>query len=108
MTEKIRGVHRTHTPRRTSTGYSAATIDMPVISADAHRTGAIAYTVFMYGHIQGVGVTAYRLYNNVHTVKLKRWGQMLIGNSGKNSLNNSHDVYINHGKILFPSGHLEA
>ena len=29
------------------------------ISADAHRTGAIAYTVFVYGHIQGVGVTAY-------------------------------------------------
>ena len=29
------------------------------ISADAHRTGAITYTVFVYGHIQGVGVTAY-------------------------------------------------
>ena len=25
--------------------------------------GAIAYTVFVYGHIQGVGVTAYRIYN---------------------------------------------
>ena len=34
------------------------------ISADAHRTAraAIAYTVFVYGHIQGVGVTAYRIY----------------------------------------------
>ena len=30
------------------------------ISADAHRTGAIAYTVFVYGH---VGVTTYRIYN---------------------------------------------
>ena len=28
------------------------------ISAEA----AIAYTVFVYGHIQGVGVTAYRIY----------------------------------------------
>ena len=55
------------------------------ISADAHQTGAIAYTVFVYGHIQGVGVTAYRIYNNVHIVKLKRWGQMLriIGKSWK-------------------------
>ena len=23
----------------------------------------MAYTVFVYGHIQGVGVTAYRIYN---------------------------------------------
>ena len=28
------------------------------ISAEA----AITYTVFVYGHIQGVGVTAYRIY----------------------------------------------
>ena len=28
-------------------------------------------TVFVYGHIQGVGVTAYR------NVKLNGWGQML-------------------------------
>ena len=43
---------------------------------------AIAYTVFVYGHIQGVGVTAYRIY---YIVKLERWGQMLriIGNSWK-------------------------
>ena len=27
----------------------------------AHRTGTIAYTVFVYDHIQGVGVTAYRI-----------------------------------------------
>ena len=33
---------------------------------EVHRTGAIAYTAFMYGHIQGVGVTAYRVYNDVH------------------------------------------
>ena len=51
---------------------------------------AIAYTVFVYCHIQGVGVTAYRIYNNVHVVKLKRWGQMEI--AGKNSLINGHDV----------------
>ena len=40
------------------------------------------YTVFVYGHIQGVGVTAYRIY---YIVKLERWGQMLqiIGNSWK-------------------------
>ena len=24
------------------------------------------YTVFVYSHIQGVGVTAYRIYNKVH------------------------------------------
>ena len=29
-------------------------------------TSNIAYTVFVYGHIQGVGVTAYCIYNNVH------------------------------------------
>ena len=52
-----RGVHRTHTPRGTFTGYSAATID--VTSLPMHRTGAIVYTVFVYGHIQGVGVIAY-------------------------------------------------
>ena len=39
--------------------------DISHVSADAHqtctshRTGAIAYTVFVYGRIQGVGVTAY-------------------------------------------------
>ena len=51
------------------------------ISADAHRTGGIA---FVYGHIQGVGVTAYRIYIII-IVKLKRWGQMLriIGDSCK-------------------------
>ena len=42
-----RGVHRTHTPRGTSTGYSAAIIDV-TISADAHRTGAIAYILLLY------------------------------------------------------------
>ena len=83
-----RDVHRTHTPRGTSTGYSAATIDVTYLCR-SHRTSAIAYTVFVYGHIQGVGVTTYRIYNNVHIVKLKRWGQTLriIGNSWKNSLN---------------------
>ena len=27
-----------------------------------YAEAAIAYTVFVYGHIQGVGVTAYRIY----------------------------------------------
>ena len=38
------------------------------ISADEHRTGrrAIACTVVMYGHIQGEGVTAYRIYNMLY------------------------------------------
>ena len=35
------------------------------ISADRATS---AYTVFVYGHIQGVGVTAYRIY---HIVKLE-------------------------------------
>ena len=54
------------------------------ISADRATS---AYTVFVYGHIQGVGVTAYRIYYIVH-VKLERWGQMLriIGNSWKKQL----------------------
>ena len=64
-----RGVHRMHTLHGTSTGYSAATIDSTDmtslnrrdISAYAHRTGAIAHTVFVYGHIQGVGVTTCRM-----------------------------------------------
>ena len=30
-----------------------------ISAADAHRTGGIA---FVYGHIQGVGVTAYRIH----------------------------------------------
>ena len=48
---------------------------------DISAAAAIAYTVFVYGHIQGVGVTAYHNYINI--VKLERWGQMLriIGNS---------------------------
>ena len=52
-------------------------------SANAHRTGLLSHnTVFVYGHIQGVGVTAYRIY---YIMKLERWGQMLriIGNSWK-------------------------
>ena len=69
--------------------------------------------MFAYGHIQGVGVTAYCIYNNVHIVKLKRWGQNVPINevAGKNSLNNIVTMsvkYINLGKILYPSGHLEA
>ena len=59
LTSLTRGVHRTHTPRGMSTGYSAATID--VTSLPSNRC-YIAYTVFVYGHIQSVGVTAYRIY----------------------------------------------
>ena len=54
---------------------AAATIDDS--TSRASNRCYIAYTVFVYGHIQSVGVTAYRIYNNVHIVKLKRWGQML-------------------------------
>ena len=79
------------------------------ISADAHRTGGIA---FVYGHIQGVGVTAYRIYIII-IVKLKRWGQMLriIGDSCKKTAETIAMMsvkYINREKTLFPSGHLEA
>ena len=58
-----------------------------------------------------MGVTAYRIYNNVHIVKLTRWGQMLriIGNSwGGKTIVTTSVKYTNREKILFPSGHLEA
>ena len=79
MQHPTRDVHRTHTPCGMSTGYSAATID--VTSLRMHIEQVLAaisrtYAVFVYGHIQSVGVTAYRIYNNVHVVKLKRWGQV--------------------------------
>ena len=49
-----RGVHRTHTPRGMS---SAATIDvMPMCIEQVLLRIA---TMFVYGHIEGVGVIAY-------------------------------------------------
>lgn len=66
---QTRGVNRTHTPGGMSTGYSAATIDIEHMLS--HNT------VFVYGRIQGVGVTAYCTYNTLNIVKLKRWGQTL-------------------------------
>ena len=91
-----------------STGYSAATVQSTT-RCDISRIEQvlyIAYTVFVYGHIQSVGVTAYRIYNNVHIVKLKRWGQMLriIGNSWKKTAETRAMMsmkYINREKILF-------
>ena len=75
-------------------------------SLPANRA-AIAFTVFVYGHIQGVGVTAYRIY---YIVKLERWGQMLR-NSWKKTAETIAMMsvkYIDREKALFPSGHLEA
>ena len=46
------------------------------ISADAHQTCAITYTVFVYGHIPKVWC---RIYNDFLIVKLKRWGQICYG-----------------------------
>ena len=92
-----RGVHRTHTPRGTSTGQDAA-----MISANAHRKGAaIAYTVhvFVYGHIQGVGVTTYRIY--VTIVKLERWGQTLRIIETTETIVTMSVKYINRGKYCF-------
>ena len=84
-----RGVHR-------CTGYYNRRLDMtslPMrIEQVLYRVYCVVYTVFVYGHIQSVGVTAYCIYNNVHIVKLKRWVT----------------TYINREIILFPSGHLEA
>ena len=97
-----RDVHRTHTPRGTSTGYSAATIDvtsLPIASNKCYRVYCVR--VWPYPRcgsdrevreVEGgeeVEGGVYRIYNNVHIVKLKRWGQTLriIGNSWKNSLN---------------------
>ena len=79
ITWLTRGAHRSHTPRGTS---SAATIDVTSLPRRCASNRPVLLhiaTVFVYGHIQGVGVTAY------HNVKLKRWGQMLrmIGNSWK-------------------------
>ena len=77
------------------------------ISAASNRA-AIAYTGFVYGHIQGVGVTAYRIYN-IHCE---------AGEVGPNVTNNRKKTaetiammsvkYIDREKTLFPSGHLKA
>ena len=63
---ETRGVHRTHTPCGTSTGYSAATIDSTDVTSLNRRdisayAGVIAYTVFVYGHIQGIRYGSHRL-----------------------------------------------
>ena len=83
-----RDVHRTHTPRGTSTGYSAATIDvtsLPIASNKCYRV----YCVRVWPYPRCGSDRLPYIYNNVHIVKLKRWGQTLriIGNSWKNSLN---------------------
>ena len=75
----------------------------------ASNRAAIAYTVFVYGHIQGVGVTAYRIYNLLYceagdvgpnvTNKLEKTAETIARMSVK---------YIDREKTLFPSGHLEA
>ena len=59
---------------------SAATIDVTSLPMCIEQVLLRIATVFVYGHIEGVGVTAYPVVRNV---KLKRWGQMLriIGNS---------------------------
>ena len=56
-----------HIPRaeRPQARMHAVRYDRRDISADRATS---AYTVFVYGHIQGVGVTAYRIY---HIVKLE-------------------------------------
>ena len=52
-----------HIPRAERQGAcSATTIDVTSLPMRIGRA-AIAYTVFVYGHIQGVGVTPYRIYN---------------------------------------------
>ena len=89
-----RGVHRTHTPRWTSTGQdacSAATID---VTSDAHRTGRLSRILCSCMAISKVWEWPLTVYTTYYIVKLERWGQMLriIGNSWKNSQNNSHDV----------------
>ena len=67
-----RGIHRTHTPCRTSTGYiSAATIDVTSLPMCIEQVLSRILCLC----IQGVGVTTYRIYNNVHIVKLKRWAK---------------------------------
>ena len=50
-----------HIPRaeRLQDTVQLATIGVTSLPAPMHI--AIAYTVFVYGHIQGVGVTAYRI-----------------------------------------------
>ena len=52
-----------HTPRGTSTGYSAATIDVAFLPMSIEHG---CYRVYCVRVCQCVGVTAYRIYNNVH------------------------------------------
>ena len=84
-----RGVHRTHTPRRTSTGYSAATIDVTSLPIASNKCCRV-YCVRVWPHPRcGSDRLPYIQQRAYYIVKLKRWGQMLriIGNSWKNSLN---------------------
>ena len=73
------------------------------IFADAHRTG-----LFVHGHIQGVGVTAYRIYNLLYCE---------VGEVGPNVTNDRKTAetiammsvkYIDREITLFPSRHLKA
>ena len=62
---KFRDVHKTHTraERLHARMHAVQLQNRRDISADPHEQGGYrAYTVFVYGHIQGVGVTAYRIY----------------------------------------------
>ena len=64
---RTRGAHRTHAPRGMSTG---ATIEV------TSRIEQVLLRI-LCSCMAISKVTAYRIYNNVHIVKLKRWGQML-------------------------------
>ena len=58
--------------------------------------------MFVYGRIQGVGVTAYRICNNLH-IEAEEVGPN-VTNNRKRTIVTTSVKYISGGKRLFPSG----
>ena len=74
---ETRVVHRTHTPCGTSTGYSAATIDVASLPMSIEQVLSrilCSCMALAYGHIRGVGVTA-RVLFLMGLEATKRWSQ---------------------------------
>ena len=71
----------------------------------ASNRAAIAYTVFVYGHIQGVGVTAYTVYTGEVEPNVTNNRKLLEKTA--ETIATMPVKYIDREKTLFPSGHLK-
>ena len=79
-TKITRGVHRTHTPHGTFTGYSAATIIVTSLPVPMHIEQVLSRILCSCTRFESDRLP---YIQQRYFVKLKRWGQMLrkIGNS---------------------------